>query len=129
MDTLISLTDDSAQPSDLNNGIINNKIIEVGSYIDSYLTSRYPVPVTDANDLLKIKPICISLVVCDLYQRRLGLDYSDSLVSRRKLAIADLEKIQKGIIKLGSGSAETRPSVHKVSDRTRFFTEESMSTF
>jgi phage gp36-like protein len=124
---LIQISNDTENATSVDETIVEDKIAEIGVYIDSYLTESVTLPITDANDLLLIKKICVSLVVCDLYQRRLKLDYSDSLSERRKLAVADLEKIQNGKIVLASKKSVSDSSHYsRVSQRTKYFTDESL---
>lgn len=119
--TLMELTDDSDVPQIINQSLVEAKINEASKYIDSYLVERYPLPITDARDLQLLKNICVSLVVTELYRRRIGLDYSESLQRRRDEAIENLEKIQRGIIKLNSGNSEVKPRYFRYSERKRFF--------
>ena len=124
--TLIELSDDLNENS-VNEDLVNAKIVEMSNYIDSYLAGSYSVPVQD-NSITK--GVCVSLVVCDLYQRRLGLDYSDSLVSRRSIAIKTLEKLRTGIMSLPISSVnEIVPSYYKVSSVSRKFTDEILDQF
>jgi phage gp36-like protein len=125
--TLIELTSDAVAPAEkeTNEALVTSKIEEVSRMIDTYLTSRYPIPVVNTDDLLRLRPIAVSLVVCELYQRRIGLDYSESLQARRRDATAQLEKIQKGVIVLSAGTPDTRPSFYRTNKRTRIFTDET----
>ena len=82
------------------------------------------MPITDTDDLALLKKICVALVVTELYFRRLGLDYSDSIQARRKEAMDNLDKIQKGIIKLKSGNTNSKPLFYRVSQTIRSFGDE-----
>lgn len=120
--TLMELTDDSDVPQNYNQQLIEAKIEEASKYIDGYLVERYPLPITDAMDLEILRSICVSLVVTELYRRRIGLDYSESLQRRRDEAIDNLDKIQRGIIKLNTGTQKSKPKYYRYTQRTKFFT-------
>ncbi len=119
--TAIELTDDSDVPQILNDELILSKIDEMSRYIDGFLAERYTLPIANMDDLEILRNICVSLVVTELYRRRLGLDYSDSLQARRGEAIANLERIQRGIIKLKSGGNGLRPLYYRVSSKNKYF--------
>ncbi len=119
--TLVELTDDSPIPQNYNADLIQAKIREASEYIDSYLVERYPLPITDDSDLEILKGICVTLVVTDLFRRRLGLDFSESLQRRREEAIDNLSKIQRGIIKLRSGIQLNKPRYYRYTERQRYF--------
>ena len=121
---VLELTDDRDPPVEINQALVNKKIDEASTYIDSYIYERYPMPITNAEDLEILKRICVALVVTELYFRRLGLDYSDSLQARRKEALDNLDKIQKGIIKLKSGTQSYKPLFYRVSSTIRSFGDE-----
>ena len=123
--TLIELTDDNKENS-VNEDIVNAKISANSIYIDSYIQSSYTLPIADN---LILKNICISLVVCDLYQRRLGLDYSESLVNRRSVANKTLEKIQSGVITLVVISNEEQSSFYLTSKTNRHFSDDILDRF
>lgn len=124
---LIQISNDTENAEVPDETLIEAKIAEIGVYIDSFISGVASLPISNETDLALIKRICVSLVVCDLYQRRLKLDYSDSLSERRKMAIADLEKIQKGKIMLQSTKTnDESKQPHLVSQRTRFFTAENL---
>jgi len=121
---VLELTDDRDPPVAINETLVNKKIDEASTYIDSYIFERYPMPITDTDDLALLKKICVALVVTELYFRRLGLDYSDSIQARRKEAMDNLDKIQKGIIKLKSGNTNSKPLFYRVSQTIRSFGDE-----
>ncbi len=64
--------------------------------IDSYLRSRYPKPFTEVPE--RIRQISKDIAIYNLYKRRHRLDMPESIVAIYKSRIADLEKIQKGVI-------------------------------
>ena len=124
-ETLRQITDDS-NSGEPDVSIINDKILEVSRLIDSYLAGRYTTPVTAAADILLLRPLAVSLTVCDLHQRRIGLDYSDSLSERRRNAMKQLEHIQRGIVKLASGSSATAPAYYRTTRRNRVFDDDTL---
>lgn len=97
--TLISMTNDD-KTGVVNAEVVNKYIDEEESYINSYLTEQYTLPITSPVGLNILKQIEVALVVCDLYRRGLGMNYPDTLEMRRTQAINDLVKIQKGQILL-----------------------------
>lgn len=131
-ETLIDLTNDSrgAGSNTVDTTKVTAKIDEATEYINSYLFKRYPLPLSNTEDLKVLKGICVSLVVCELYQRRYPKDYFDNLSERRKLAVANLTKIQSGVMLLRTPTTanETkRPSSGSVSKRTRVFTDDMIN--
>lgn len=121
-DDLQQLTDDN-KTGVVDEGIVQEKIKDVDEYINSHIQEHYSLPITTPGGLRVLRKIAVSLVVCDLYQRRLGLEYPESLVKRRQDAVADLMKVQKGIINL----QQNEPKMQKkylVSKRTRRFNSE-----
>jgi phage gp36-like protein len=121
--------DDLQQITDDNNtgvadeGIVQKKIQDVEDYINSHIQEHYSLPITTSVGLSVLRKIAVSLVVCDLYQRRLGLEYPESLIHRRQEAISDLQKIQKGIINLQQNEAKIEKK-YLVSNRKRKFDSE-----
>lgn len=126
---LIRLTNDYDDAHSVNESMVESKIVEVSSYIDSAIRRHYVVPITDEDDLKFLKPICVDLVVCALFQRRFPIEYSDALSSRRKAAINEVEKIQRGTTQLVSGTSESKPSYFKVSTRVRVFDDAMMERY
>lgn len=126
--TLIELSNDYDGAETVNYELVEGVINDQSIYINSYLKGVYPLPIINSEDLVVLKSICISLVVCALYTKRIQLDYPDSLISRRKNAITDLEKIQKGIIKLHSiEQGVEKKSTRYISKRKQIFTDEVLS--
>lgn len=126
---VIQLSNDT-NSEEIDETIVLAKIADIGVYINSYISQVAVLPITDEDDLKLLKGICVSLVACDLFQRRLKLDYSESLSERRERATKDLERIRDGKMHLNSeitNSETVRSS--KVSKRTRCFTEENMRRY
>lgn len=127
--TLVELTDD-ADAGAVDTALVETKILEQSNIIDSFLRGRYALPITDANDLSQLKSICVSLTVCDLFQRRIGLDYPVSLSERRNAALKFLQQIQSGVMALNSGSGTSADSrFYKVNSKTKLFTNDDLAAF
>ncbi len=116
---LLQITDDN-KVGVVDELLVQTKIQNVENYINSYIQEHYDLPITSAAGLSVLRKIAVALVVCDLYQRRLGLEYPESLVLRRQEAINDLMKIQKGIINLQPNEAKVIKK-YLVSERTKVF--------
>lgn len=118
--SVIKLTDDNATPSAINTTIVNDKIAESEALINSFVKRVATLPITDAEDLLILKKISVSLTVCELWKRRTQADYPESIAFRNTEAMAMLEKIGNGKIKLNTATltnAIAKPFL-KVSRRT-----------
>lgn len=126
--TLAELSSDEVKGV-VDESIVTAKIEETSDYIDTYLSGTYAVPYTGggAGETI-LNRIATALTVCDLYRRRLGLDYPESLEVRRREAISDLEKIQKGIIKLSSEASETARH-YRVSERVKLFLDDNLKEY
>lgn len=131
-ETLKNLTTNNSSEIEYDTDLINVKIDEQSRYIDSYLSGRYLLPITNTNDLKLLNPICVSLVIETIYSRRL-LELPDVIFARKKAVINDLEKIQKGVITLysasGSPAAEERASSRRTSKVQRYFTDETLRNY
>jgi len=129
---LRDLTTNSSSQVEYDANIINVKIDEQSRYIDSYLSGRYLLPITNVADIKLLNPICVSLVIEALYSRRL-LEMPEVIYLRKKAVINDLEKIQKGVIMLysasGSPAAEERASSRRTSKVQRYFTDETLRNY
>lgn len=107
--------------------IITEKIAQMTDKINSYLLDIYPLPIDNTTDLSVLKGICVSLVVCELYQTKYQMEPPEGLTIRRKNAISDLEKIQKRVMRLHTTSTSTTgSSEYRVSSRTKIFTDEML---
>lgn len=95
---LIALTDDS-QNGTVDSAHVESAIIDAGDIIDGFLRSRYPLPVSPVPGL--IKTLAVDITIYRLYSRRFGTDMPESITSRYKNALNILDKIQKGVIRLG----------------------------
>lgn len=121
---LAQLSNDN-DPNVINNGIVSKYISDVTQIIDGYLRGRYELPLTKEHSILK--KICIDIVKYELYKRR-GKVF-DNIQNFYQDGIATLEKIQKGMIILNEGSAETRPSFFLVSEREPVFDKTKINNY
>jgi phage gp36-like protein len=129
---LKELTTDSSYQNQYDEELINVNIEEQSVYMDAYLSGRYLLPITNTSDLKILKLICTHLVIDAIYSRRLS-EIPESIYLKKKNAIADLEKIQKGTIVLFSAS-ESEQSQERVSGRrtskiTKYFTNDALRGF
>lgn len=112
-------------PSMVNHNIVNKYISEASQIIDGFLRSRYELPLHNEHAILK--KVCIDLVKYELYKRR-GKVYEDVL-NLYKDGISVLEKIQKGMITLDEGTAETRPGFYLVSERMPVISKKTLDNY
>lgn len=112
-------------PNNVNYEIVSKYISEVTQVIDAYLRGRYNLPLVNENSILK--KVCIDIVKYELYKRR-GKVF-DKIQGLYKDGIYTLEKIQKGIITLNEGTAETRPGFFLVSERDAVFNKTILDNY
>lgn len=99
---LIQLTDDNN--SSVKTEVLNAAISYADTTINSYLRSRYSLPLADIPELIKV--FAIDLTVYRLHSRRMIREMPDSIINSYKNVIAELGKIQKGTISLGLESTQ-----------------------
>ena len=112
--TVRELTSDS---DSVNIEIVNAKINEIGSFIDSYLNNQYTLPIINEQDLTILKSICIELVAFGLYNRKHQYSITDDMMFRYNNTIAILKEIQSGKKTLFTGHPTNNSSVIIVSRR------------
>ena len=115
---LIQLTDDNNVH--LNIGIINSAISYAETTINSYLRSKYTLPLSETPELIKV--FAVELAIYRLHTRRMLLDMPDSLENRYKNIINELGKIQKGTVSLG---IETPQEDLKLPDNNEYRTNKT----
>lgn len=113
------------EPNIVNEEIVGKYISESSQLIEGYLRGRYKLPL--ANEQAILKKICVDLVKYELYKRR-GKVF-DNIQNLYKDGIATLEKIQKGMITLDEGTAETRPGFFLVSERKPVFDKAKLESY
>lgn len=112
-------------PNLVNEEIVSKYISESTQLIDGFLRSRYSLPLEKEHSI--IKKVCIDVVKYELYKRR-GKVF-DNIQNLYKDGISTLEKIQKGMIILDEGIAETRPGFFLVSDRKPVIDKEILENY
>lgn len=113
------------EPNVVNDEIVSKYISDVTQIIDGYLRGRYELPIINEHSILK--KICIDIVKYELYKRR-GKVF-DNIQNFYKDGIATLEKIQKGMITLNEGTAESRPGFFLVSERKPVFDRTKLENY
>lgn len=123
---LIQLTDDAGSGS-VDETVVNTAIATATDEIDARLRGRVTVPDT-VPDMIKL--IAIELAVWNLYRRRFSNNMPDSILSRRKQALADLMRIAEGEIRITDAQADTKiASSIRVKTRDRVFNDDLMEKF
>ena len=112
-------------PNLVNEEIVSKYISESSQLIEGFLRSRYGLPLRNEHAILK--KVCIDIVKYELYKRR-GKVF-DNIQNLYKDGIATLEKIQKGMITLDEGTAETRPGFFLVSNREPVFDKNKLDNY
>jgi phage gp36-like protein len=102
---LIQLTDRSGAVDAIDDGVLNQALLDTDAEIDSYLMGRYKLPLAST-------PKVLISVACDIARYRLYDDRATDQVSKRyDDAVKLLTKIAKGEISLGiDGSAQPTPT-------------------
>jgi phage gp36-like protein len=129
---IIQLTDDTNTA--INYDVLNAAISFADTTINSYLRSRYTLPLSEIPELIKV--FAIDLTIYRLHSRRMIREMPESILNSYKTVIAELGKIQKGIVSLGleSESEDTQLSDHRefVSNKTstdRLFSNEVLNDY
>lgn len=129
---LLQLTDRATPPAGaIDADVVARALADTDAAIDGYLAGRYALPLAATPALLV--PIALALAIYALHpftpEQKIADDY--------KAAVADLDRIAKGVIRLaapGPSGAGGEPQGSAVSgvetiDRERELTPESMSGF
>ena len=99
-ETLINLTDDDDSGT-IDDNVVNRAIADADALIDSYLSSRYAIPLLSAPAI--IKNISVDIAIYNLYSRR-----TDTIPDIRKdrftNALKYLQDITNGKIALQGGN-------------------------
>lgn len=112
-------------PNLVNEEIVSKYISESSQLIEGFLRSRYELPLRNEHAILK--KVCIDIVKYELYKRR-GKVF-DNIQNLYKDGISTLEKIQKGMITLDEGTAETRPGFFLVSERKPVIDKQTLDNY
>lgn len=124
-DKVVAQLSNDENPNVVNEEIVSKYISESTQLIDGFLRSRYGLPLENEHSI--IKKVCIDIVKYELYKRR-GKVF-DNIQNLYKDGISTLEKIQKGMIILDEGTAETRPGFFLVSDRKPVIDKEILENY
>ena len=85
--------------------VVTRGIDDAGDEIDTYIGTAYSLPLANVPPILK--PLCIDIA---LYKMSTGTAITDEKRRRYEDAIKILDKIAKGIIKLGLPTGEEPPA-------------------
>ena len=128
---LIRCTDDAGVGA-IDQTVVEKKIIDAQTEIDSYCRAQYAVPFQAVPGL--IKKIAVDIALYNLISKR-GLDEESPdviLVKRYRDAVKLLENLAKGLVTIGPGAAgESRPQPQQATifSQRRRFTRDSMDGF
>lgn len=126
---LISLTNaSSGGGKTVKDSIITAKIVAATDEINSYIPDVYTLPITNTADLSILKDICVSLVVCGLFQTKYQMEPPEGIIIRYKTALGKLDKIQKRVMKLHSpaNGDYVKQKGASVTPRTKVFTDDML---
>ncbi len=93
--------------------ILDEVIDQAGNKMNLYLMAKYTVPITAADALPILVPICVTIATYLLYKRRLIASKNDQIVEDYKLAIEELKMIREdgGLPGLGDSAIGTEPAI------------------
>ena len=124
---LIQITDRSETPSGVvDQAVVDRALADTDATIDGYLAGRYALPLAETPPLLIDLALAIAIYKLHPYEPdpKIAQDYKD--------AIASLQKIATGVIRLPAAGVEPESSgaagVETI-DRERPLTPESMTGF
>ena len=130
-DFLIRCTDDAGLGV-VDQAIVEDKIADAQTEIDSYCRAQYSVPFQTVPGL--IKKIAVDIALYNLVSRR-GMDEESPdviLVKRYRDAVKLLENLAKGIVTIGpaaAGDPKPQPQQATIVSQHRRFTRRSMDGF
>jgi phage gp36-like protein len=127
--SIIQLSNDSGNPQEADENIVNQNIKKAGNVIDTYLAGRYLTPINGEVPGI-IRDICVDLTVFNLYTRRnreipkesgVFLDYQAAIKTLEK--IADKKINLSGIAEINQSGTNSRNGIIKTnkSKADRFF--------
>jgi phage gp36-like protein len=93
---LIELSNDTDEPTTVNETVVNAVIEEQSAIIDGYATMRFNTPITNVSLLLALRNVCNTLTVMALFQRRRELTEIEQ--EQRALALQTLIDLSNGKI-------------------------------
>lgn len=116
--TVAKMSNDST-PTVIDKDVVNTLIANSTELINGYLRGRYALPLENSHKILN--QINIELVKYDLYKRREQV--TDRMQEYRRELLTTLSNIQKGVITLDEGTAESRPSAVSYTKSKGVFTD------
>jgi phage gp36-like protein len=128
---LLRCTDDDGT-GEINQAIVNKKIEDAQTEIDSYCRAQYPVPFQTVPGL--IRKLTVDIALYNLLSKR-GIDEDSPdviLVKRYRDAVKLLENLAKGIVTIGptvAGEPSPQPQQAAIVSPPRRFTRTSMKGF
>ena len=121
---LLQLTDRAQPPAGaIDADVVARALADTDAAIDGYLAGRYALPLAETPALLV--PIALAIAIYRLHP----YSAEDKIADDYKMAIADLERIAKGTIRLPVAGIEPQGSAASgvvTIDRERDFTPENM---
>jgi len=99
---------DIASANDILKSRITTALSDATAKIDTYLSTRYKVPLSTVPDALAA--LCADIAIYNLYARRDHAEIPESRQSQLKATIRMLEQIAKGDLVLGIPSVDTPQS-------------------
>jgi phage gp36-like protein len=102
-DIVATMTDDEGG-ADLERSVVDSAIADADSMIDSYLSSRYAVPLTHV-------PLIVNRIACDLtlyylFTRKYESEMPEAMRNRYTDAVKLLTQIQQGHVNIGTAANE-----------------------
>ncbi len=124
---LIGLTDDEAAGV-VDESVVARAIADADATIDSYLQTRYSVPLSPVPD--KVRLISVDLAIYNVFSRR-SLDPPEVRKDRKKDAMAWLKMVAEGKISLGSDEISPANAANdvQITDDNRIFSRTKMDGF
>ena len=134
-DTLLQLCDDDnvgdivVSPPNTAYSNIVAAIAKADAKIDSYIDSRYALPLATVPD--QVRDASADLALCNLYYRRRELDVPEGIERREKNVIAWLKDVQAGRASIPDLTEEVSDRGYVVSktEDDRYFNDDLMDTY
>lgn len=134
-ETLLQLCDDDdvgdivVSPPNTAYSNIVSAIAEADATIDSYIDSRYALPLESTPH--QIKNASANLALCNLYFRRRELDVPDGIERREKKWLSWLKDVQAGKASIPDLTEEVSDRGYVVSktDEDRVFSDDVLNTY
>ena len=129
--TVIELTDDEGTGL-VNEARVNEAIARADSHIDSYIGTRYTVPVVSVPVPEILNTFSVDMAVYDLFSRK--LEVPKVFDDKYNHAIKHLKDISSGVASIG-GAEEPAPATPdnaaetNLTDETQIFTRDSQRGF